>query len=76
MKKYFVLFLMLYVFGVLLRLIGQLIEGMTINWKNTLLLGEFDNTNDFGTRWFSRIALMLILPLAFMMMFYKTLTRR
>jgi hypothetical protein len=65
MKKYFILFLMLYLFGVLLRIVGQLINGTPINWKSTLLLGEFDNTMNFDKRWTFRVVLMLLLPVFF-----------
>jgi len=65
MKRYFYLFLMLYVFGVVLRIAGQLLNGEQIQWKSTLLLGEFDGTQDFDKRWFLRIGLMLLLPLLF-----------
>lgn len=65
MKKYLLLFLMLYLFGVLLRIVGQLINGEPINWKSTLLLGEFDNTMDFDKRWVFRVGLMLLLPVFF-----------
>lgn len=72
MKKYFLLFLLLYLFGVLIRIVGQLLNGETINWKSSLLLGEFDGTQDFDKRWFLRIALMLLLPVFFI----KPLSRR
>lgn len=69
MKKAFIiwllLFLMLYLFGVLLRIVGQMLNGEPINWKATLLLGEFDNTMDFDKRWVFRVALMLLLPMFF-----------
>lgn len=62
MKKIFPLILLLYVFGVALRIGGQLLNKTPIDWKSTLLLGEFDNTNDFGPRWKLRIAIMIALP--------------
>lgn len=65
MKRYWMLVLLVYVFGVSLRIIGQLMNGESINWKSTLLLGEFDNTQDFDKRWFVRIVLMFGLPLFF-----------
>lgn len=72
MKKYFLLFLLLYLFGVLLRIVGQLMNGDSINWKSTLLLGEFDGKSDFDKRWFARVGLMLILP----MLFVKPLSKK
>lgn len=72
MKKYFLLFLLLYLFGVLIRIVGQLMNGQSISWKSTLLLGEFDGSQDFDKRWFLRIALMLLLPVFFI----KPLTKK
>jgi hypothetical protein len=63
---------MLYTFGVLLRIVGQLVNGETINWKNTFLLGEFDGTTDFDKRWFLRVGLMGVLPL----LFVKPITKK
>jgi hypothetical protein len=65
MKRYLLLVLLLYLFGVILRIAGQVLNGETIQWKSTLLLGEFDNTQNFDKRWFVRIGLMLALPLLF-----------
>lgn len=64
MKKTFLLLvILLYLFGVLVRIVGQYMNGQQINWKATLMLGEFDGTQDYGTRWKVRIAIMLALPL-------------
>jgi hypothetical protein len=65
MKRYLLLVLLLYLFGVVLRIAGQALNGETIQWKSTILLGEFDGTQDFDKRWFVRIGLMLSLPLLF-----------
>ena len=65
MKKYWMLVLLLYVFGVLLRLVGQLINGESVNFKSTFLLGEFDGSIDFDRRWTFRVILMFLLPLFF-----------
>jgi len=65
MKRFFLLFLLLYSFGVILRIAGQLMNGESINWKSSLLLGEFDGTQDFDKRWFMRVGLMIVLPLLF-----------
>lgn len=63
MKKTFLLLvILLYLFGVLLRIAGQYMNGEKINWKATLTLGEFDGSQDYGKRWQVRIALMLLLP--------------
>jgi hypothetical protein len=63
MKKTFILLvLFLYLFGVLLRVVGQLLNKEPINWKSTLTLGELDGGQDYGTRWKARIAIMFLLP--------------
>ena len=64
-KVYLILFFMLYLFGVLLRIVGQLINGTSIDWKATFLLGEFDGTLDFDKRWTFRVILMFLLPVFF-----------
>jgi len=71
MKKFFPLFLLLYVFGVALRIGGQLLNKQPINWKSTLSLGEFDNTQDFGQRWQLRIAIMIALPFVWIYLLNK-----
>lgn len=61
MKKFLFLFLFLYMFGVVLRVVGQLINNTPIDWKATLLLGEFDNTMNFDKRWYARVGTMAVL---------------
>lgn len=61
-KTLLLLVILLYLFGVLLRIAGQLYNKESINWKSTLTLSEFDGTQDYGTRWKIRIALMIALP--------------
>lgn len=61
-KSVLLLVILLYLFGVMLRIAGQLLNGEQINWKSTLTLAEFDGTQDYGTRWKWRIALMVLLP--------------
>jgi hypothetical protein len=61
-RPYLLLLVFLYVFMVLLRVLGQLMNGTPIDWKSTLTLGELDNTQDYGDRWRARIALLLALP--------------
>jgi hypothetical protein len=69
MKKAFIsLVILLYLFGVLLRIIGQKMNGTAIDWKATLTLGEFDGSQDYGPRWKARIALMIALP--FLWLYY------
>jgi len=65
MKRYFLLVLLLYVFGVVLRIVGQLMNGESIKWGSTFLLGEFDGTQEFNKRWFLRVSLMFLLPMFF-----------
>jgi hypothetical protein len=65
MKKYLFLVLLIYSFGVVLRIVGQLINGSSIDWKATFMLGEFDNTVSFDKRWWARLATMFLLPLLF-----------
>lgn len=66
MKKYLLLVLMVYVFGVVLRVVGQLMNGQNIDIKSTLLLGELDGQPfDFSKRWFARIAVLFSVPLFF-----------
>lgn len=61
-KAFFLLVVFLYLFNVVLRIVGQYYNGTPINWKATLTLGELDNTQDYGTRWKIRIATILIFP--------------
>lgn len=67
-KTYILLVVFLYLFMVVLRIVGQYFNGfwqpgVQINWKATLTLGELDNTQDYGPRWYVRIATLLIFPL-------------
>jgi hypothetical protein len=68
-KTWFLLVVFLYIFMVVLRLVGQFVNNMwdasrvgDIDWKSTLTLGELDGTQDYGTRWKWRIITMLVFP--------------
>jgi len=61
-KAVLLLVVLLYLFGVILRIAGQMFDKQQINWKSTLTLGEFDGTQDYGPRWKMRIAIMFLLP--------------
>jgi hypothetical protein len=66
MKKYFLLSLMIYTYAVVLRVIGQLMQGTGIDWKATLLLGELDGSEfEFSKRWMLRVVLIFLLPVLF-----------
>jgi hypothetical protein len=77
MKKTFLLLvILLYLFGVLVRIAGQaMVNKEPINWKSTLTLGEFDGSQDYGPRWKVRIAVMLLLPFVWLQFLKKKIEK-
>ena len=65
-KTVLLLIVLLYMFGVILRIVGSVMNGdwlaNRMDWKSILTLGELDGTQDYGTRWKVRIAIMILLP--------------
>lgn len=70
-KTVLLLVVLLYLFGVILRVAGQLLNKEPINWKAALTLAEFDGTQDYGPRWKLRIVVMVALPVLWVSMISK-----
>jgi hypothetical protein len=72
-KIFLVLFVLVYVFGVVLRLIGILWDEKGslkpfagTNWAQVFLLGELDGRSELITpRWWIRMIAIITLPLVF-----------